>query len=132
MPLQSMALLTGCTISASGGTAQNFAADGTVVDRGIVVRDSAETDVRTQDFVQFRNMPGVLQRDGTWSKTKRVAKFVSPDLLSTGVQDMPFFEITFHGSPLHTPAKILAMKEKACQLLFDADVSLFWANGSLT
>lgn len=132
MSIQNMALLTGPTVSITGGTAQTFAPDGTVVNRGVSVSDVSESDIRTRDICVFKNSSGVLQPDGSWSKDRRSAKFVSPELLSDGNQDFPFFEITLVKSPLHDAAKLTAMKEKAIQLLADSDTANFWSTGALS
>lgn len=131
MSINNLTLLNGPTISVTGGTVQNFSPDGSDVKRGVQVADVAEADIRTRDLVVFKNTSGSLQTDGTWSKDRRSAKFVSPDLLPDGKQDFPFFEVTLVKSPLHDAAKLTAMKEKAAQLITDADLSSFWLTGSL-
>lgn len=131
MPISTASLLTGPTISVTGGTAQTFARDGLPVARGLSVSDVAEPDVRTRDSIVVKSTMGTLQTDGSWSKNRREAKFVSPDLLPDGTQDFPFFRIEYVGSPLHSAAKIAAMKEKAVQLLTDADFDSLWAMGSI-
>lgn len=130
--ISNLALLTGPTVSITGGTAQTFAVDGTDVKRGVQVSDSSEADIRTRDLCVFKNTSGQLQSDGTWSKYRRSAKFVSPEVLADGTQDFPFFEITLVKSPLHDAAKLTAMMEKAIQLLADSDVSGFWLTGALS
>lgn len=131
MPISTASLLTGPTISVTGGTAQTFARDGLPVTRGISISDTAEADVRTRDSIVVKSTMGTLQTDGSWSKNRREAKFVSPDLLPDGTQDFPFFRIEFVGSPLHTNAKIVAMKEKAVQLLTDSDFAGLWSMGAI-
>lgn len=131
MPISTASLLTGPTIAVSGGTAQTFARDGLPVVRGISISDVAEPDVRTRDSIVVKSTMGTLQADGTWSKNRREAKFVSPDLLADGTQDFPFFRIEYVGSPLHGSAKIAAMKEKAVQLLTDSDFAGLWTMGAI-
>lgn len=131
MAISSASLLTGPTIAVSGGTAQTFARDGLVVTRGISVSDINEADIRTRDSIVVKSTKGTLQTDKSWSKDRREAKFVSPELLSDGSQDFPFFRIEYVGSPLHSAAKIAAMKEKAVQLLTDADFANLWSMGAI-
>ena len=131
MSITNLTLLNGPTISVTGGTTQTFSPDGSDVKRGVQVADTAEADIRTRDLVVFKNTSGSLQSDGSWSKDRRSAKFVSPELLPDGKQDFPFFEITLVKSPLHGSAKLAAMKEKAIQLISDSDLSGFWLTGSL-
>lgn len=131
MPISTASLLTGPTISVTGGSAQIFARDGLPVTRGISVSDVAEADVRTRDSIVVKSTMGTLQPDGSWSKNRREAKFVSPDLLPDGTQDFPFFRVEYVGSPLHSAAKIAAMREKAVQLLTDADFANLWTMGSI-
>lgn len=131
MTISSASLLTGPTIAVTGGTAQTFARDGLVVTRGISVSDVNEPDIRTRDSIVVKSTKGTLQTDGSWSKDRREAKFVSPEVLANGSQDFPFFRIEYVGSPLHSSAKIAAMKEKAVQLLTDSDFSNLWAMGAV-
>lgn len=131
MPISTASLLTGPTITVVGGAAQTFARDGLPVTRGISVSDVAEADVRTRDSIVVKSTMGTLQTDGSWSKNRREAKFVSPDLLPDGTQDFPFFRVEYVGSPLHSAAKIAGMKEKAVQLLTDTDFDSLWAMGSI-
>lgn len=132
MPIQSASILIGPAISVSGGTAQTFSPDGNVISRGIQISDSSEADIRTRDLMIFKNTNGQLQSGNTWSKDKRSVKIVSPDLLPDGItQDFPFLEITLVKSPLHTAAKLTALKEKGIQVLNDADFAAFWTSGSM-
>lgn len=131
MSLVNMTLSSGATVSATGGTSVQFGPDGTIVNRGIAVADTTESDVRTQDKVIFKSTKGTLQSDGTWSKDRRSAKIVCPDLLSDGTQDFPSIEISYVGSPLNSAAKLAALKVYAAQVLIDTDTSSFWATGAL-
>lgn len=131
MSLVNLTLLSGATVGATGGTSVQFGPDGSVVTRGLAVVDTTESDIRTQDKVIFRGTKGTLQADGTWSKDRRSAKIVCPDLLSDGKQDFPSIEISYVGSPLNTAVKIAALKNYAAQLIIDSDMSAFWNTGSL-
>lgn len=132
MSITNASILVGPTVSITGGTAQAFSPDGTQIVRGIQISDSSEADIRTRDLIVLKNTNGSLQSDGKWSKDKRSAKVVSPELLPDGVtQDFPFFEITLVKSPLHTVAKLAALKEKAIQVINDTDFANFWSAGSL-
>lgn len=131
MPISTASLQTGATVTVAGGSAQTFARDGLPVTRGFSVSDTAEADIRTRDSIVVKNTQGTLQSDGSWSKNRREAKFVSPDLLPDGTQDFPFFRIEYVGSPLHSAAKIAAMKEKAIQILHDSDFGGFWSTGAM-
>lgn len=129
--IENMVLKTSPTIVVSNGTDQTFAPDGTLVSRGICVSDVAGTDVRTRAQVIFKNTNGTLQPSGTWSKSRRSAKFVQPGLLPDGSQDFPFLEVTLVVSPLWGASVINNLKEKAAQLLIDTDTTNFFATGSL-
>lgn len=131
MSLVNLTLLSGPSISVTGGTSVQFGPDGSIVNRGICVIDTTEADVRTQDKAIFKSVKGTLQQDGTWSKDRRSAKIVCPDLLSDGTQDFPAFEISYVGSPLNNAAKITALKAYAIQLINDPDCSPFWSTGAL-
>lgn len=131
MSIVNLTLLSGATVSATGGTTVTFGPSGAVVNRGIQVVDTAEADIRTQDMVTFKSVRGALQPDGTWSKNRFSAKITCPDLLSDSTQDFPSIEISYVGSPLNSAAKLAAIKSFAAQLLIDSDLTNFWANGSL-
>lgn len=132
MSIENASILVGPTISVTGGTAQSFSPDGTNVSRGVQISDSSEADIRTRDLLVFKNTNGQLQSDGKWSKDKRSCKVVCPDLLPDGVtQDFPFIEINLVKSPLHSAAKLVALKEKAIQVLNDTDFTGFWTSGSI-
>ena len=132
MPIKDLTLLAAPTISVTGGTSKAFAPDGTAVNRGIQVSDSSEPDIRTRDICVFKNSSGTLQADGKWSKDRRSAKIVSPEVLSDGTQDFPFIEISLVKSPLHGAAKLAALKEYAVQLLTDTDTATFWNTGAIS
>lgn len=131
MALTNIALLTGATVSATGGTAQTFAPNGTRVNRGISVSDIAVDNVLTQHSIVFKNTPGALQPDGTWSKDRREAKYVIPEVLADGTVDFATLEISMVKSPLRGLTTVNALKEKGAQLVIDADVSNFWATGAI-
>lgn len=131
MSLVNLTLLNGPTVSITGGTSVQFGPDGSIVNRGISVIDTTEADVRTQDKVVFKSIKGTLQQDGTWSKDRRSAKVVCPDLLSDGSQDFPAIEISYVGSPLNSAAKLTALKLYAIQVLNDSDTASFWSTGAL-
>lgn len=131
MSLTNLTLLSGATITATGGTAVNFGPDGSIVNRGIAVSDVAEADVRTRDICVFKNAKGTLQSDGSWSKDYRSAKVTCPDLLPDGTQDFPSIEIIYRGSPLNPATKLTALKTFAAQILIDSDTAGFWTSGTL-
>lgn len=131
MSLVNLTLLVGATVGVTGGTSVQFSPDGSEVSRGISVVDSTEADVRTQDKVIFKSTRGAIQQDGKWSKDRRSAKIVAPDLLSDGTQDFPYIEISYVGSPLNAAAKLAALKLYAIQLLNDSDTAAFWSTGAL-
>lgn len=129
MPISNMTLLTGPTISVSGGTTQTFATDGTIVSRGISVSDVAG-DTITKQSVVAKNTPGVLQPDKTYSKDRRSIKFVYPEVLADGTLDFAFIEVSLVKSPLRGAATVALLKEKGVQLIQDADLTNFWVMGS--
>ena len=132
MAITNLTLLTGPTISITGGTAQTFAPDGTVVNRGISVSDVAEDNVTARASCVVKNVKGVLQPDGSWSKDRRSAKIVMPGILADGTVDFAFLEITLVKSPLRGASTVTALKEKGIQLIHDADLTSFWSMGAIS
>jgi hypothetical protein len=131
MAITNLALLTGPTISVTGGTTQTFAPDGTKVNRGISVSDISVDSILARPSVVAKNTPGVLQPDKTWSKDRRELKYVIPEVLADGSIDFAFIEVAVVKSPLRGATTIAALKEKGVQLVNDADFSNFWSTGAI-
>jgi hypothetical protein len=129
MAISNMTLLTGTTVSATGGSNQVFAPDGTVVNRGISVSDVAG-DTVIRPSVVAKNTPGVLQPDKTYSKDRRSIKYVVPEVLADGSTDFAFIEVTMVKSPLRGASTVNALKEKGAQLIIDSELANFWSMGS--
>lgn len=131
MSISNLTLLNAPTISVSGGTTRTYGPDGTPITRGVQVSDISNADITTREACIFRNTNGQLQKDNTWSKDRRSAKIVSPAVLANGTQDFSYIEINLVKSPLRDANTLANLKEKAIQLLQDADVTAFWSTGSV-
>jgi len=129
--ISNLTLLTGATITPSGGTTQTFAPTGTNVSNGIEVSDVASTDYITQNRVQCKSkMP--TYSNGEYSKMKCSATFLMPTVDSTGKTQFNLVRVEIEKHPEFTSADLLELKKKGAQLLTDADLDAFWSNGSLS
>lgn len=131
MSFANLQLLNAPTIAVSGGTAQSFAPDGTIVTRGIQVADTSVDSVTSRPVVVAKNQPGTLQSNGSWSRDRRSVKYVLPEVLADKTVDFAFIEITVVKSPLRGASTINVLKEKGVQLIYDTDLTNFWQFGAL-
>lgn len=131
MSISNLTLLTAPTIAVTGGTTQTFAPNGTKVTRGVSVADVAATSILDQDTCVFKNTQGTLQSDGSFSKDRREAKYVHPYVFPDGSLDYAYIEVRLVRNPSRPATEVPLLKEKAVQLINDADLSNFWTNGSV-
>lgn len=133
MSLQNLTLLTGATVTASGGTTQTYGLTGQVINGGIEVIDASATDLRTAERVSFvSRMPKYNSTSGEYSKTKLTMVYKIPTVdAGTGLTyfNLGRIEVEVHPSlPAATQAQIW---NKLAQLCVDSDTSSFRTTGAL-
>lgn len=79
MGIQSLGLLAGATVSATGGTAFTMTPDGVDVTSGVHVADAAVSDFRVRPNATFKTKQPVLQQDGKYTREKRSVSYNVPD-----------------------------------------------------
>lgn len=131
MGIQNMTLLSGATVSATGGTTVNFAPDGVSVPNGVHVADSANADFKTRANVTLRTRNPQLV-NGVFTKNKRWVTYVAPQVLSSGdiVFNLVRVEVEFH--PDLAAADLTEMLKRGAQVMIDSDLATFWSMGSLS
>lgn len=131
MPLKTMGLATGATVTTTGGTALTFAADGLSVANGVHVIAPADVyNVRRQVTFKFRS-PTVDAKSGQWSKGKKTATFVQPVVLASGEIVFNTLRVELETHPETSDATCTDYLKIGAQLLTDSDTANFWAYGAL-
>jgi hypothetical protein len=133
MGLKTMSLLATATVSATGGTALAFADDGVSISNGLhlIVPADADYQTRRQATVKYRQ-PTVDVKTGVYSKDKKSVCLALPKVLSTGQVVFNTIRIEREVHPSLSAAEALELCNLGAQLLVDADVVAFWANGSMS
>jgi hypothetical protein len=133
MGLKNMSLLASATVSASGGTALVFADDGVTIQNGVHLMVPADADYQTrrQVTVKYR-APTLAPSTGVYSKDKKSISLALPMLLLDGRVVFNTIRIEREVHPSLSAANALELNNLGAQMLIDADVTAFWATGSLT
>lgn len=132
MGLQNCSILTGCTISATGGTARALSVSGESVPNGIKLRDLSVTDLRIQPtLVLSTTMPTVDNSGKYTGRFKSKAVYVEPFIQADGTISFDVIRIERSVSPERSAAAVAAMNVVGAQLFFDTDFTAFWASGSV-
>lgn len=130
MGLTSIGLLSGATLAASGGTALTLTTMANPSE-GVRVADATVADFRLRPTATFRSIIPVQNRDGSYSKDRRNASFVTPLFDSVSeVYENGVIRIERVLPAFATPAQALHLNYIVAQLLFDTDTASFWSTGS--
>lgn len=131
MPINGMQILSGATLSATGGTAKTFDVDGMNIANGVHVADLSVADFKLRPGITVKaRMPQRLA-NGTWQKGKFSAVITVPRLRSDGATvDYPLIRIEQEMSDESTIAEMTELRKQAAQLLFDTDMTQFWDSGN--
>lgn len=133
MGLKNMSILTGATITPSGGTAFVFADDGVTVPNGVHLSVPATADYRVRENATFKFKPPTLLSDGTYTRDKKEFTFVIPMILASGKVVFNVFRVSREVHPEFSAANCTNFNKLCSQMIAgDADTDGFWGNGSLT
>lgn len=133
MALKNMSLLAAATVAASGGTALVFADDGITISNGLHLIVPADTDYQTRRQVTVKYRPPVINaKTGAYGKDKKTITLVKPVTLTDGTVVFNTFRLEREVHPTLTAAEVLEMNNLAAQMICDADVTAFWATGSMS
>lgn len=131
MPIKGATLLSGGTVSATGGTSKTFTEVGETIKNGVKVADFSVTDSRVRPTISCVNRPAVLNSLGKYvSKDKKTIRLVYPRLEADGSVTFPLREIRCEDSPSMSDAEKAIMNSYAAQILCDADFSQFILYGT--
>ena len=127
----SITLLDGGTSSTAGGAAQEFDRTSTPVNNGVEYADVAEADFfARQKIILVSRMPS-LQSDGSWSKKKTSARFISPITLADGSISYNVTRVETELHPESSAANLTEHREYAAQMALDAELDDFYVAGTL-
>lgn len=130
MGAQNASLLTGATVSATGGTAQTFTPDGVSIANGVHLADAAEANYKLRNSLVLKTRNPSLV-NGVYGKAKRWATLTVPMVQEDGSIAFNLVRIEVEVSPEMSSVNQLDMLKRASQLFFDADLTAFWSTGSL-
>jgi len=131
MGIQSLAVSTGATLSASGGTTLTFSPDGTTIQNGVRLIVPADTTYTTRRNAVFKySAPVINPVDGSYKKDKKSVSYTQPLVLANGKVVFNTIRIEREVHPELSAAAALDLAIVGAQLLFDSDVTNFWSVGS--
>jgi hypothetical protein len=131
MPLKTMSLLTGTTLSATGGTAMAFTDDGVTIQNGVHLVVPATASYTVRESATFKYRPPALVK-GVYTRDKKSVSFNVPIILASGETVNNVIRVEREVHPEFSAANCVELNKKAAQLLFDSDTDNFWAAGSLS
>lgn len=131
MGLKSMSLLTGATVSATGGTALVFAESGNTITNGVALIVPADADYQTRRQATAKYRPPTLDtKTGTYGKDKKSVSYAVPYVLADGRVSFQTIRIECEVHPSYPAADALDLLKIGAQILTDTDAAAFWATGS--
>lgn len=132
MGIKSISLLTGATLSASGGSALAFADDGQSIPNGVHLVVPGDTDYQTRRQATVKYRPPTLDaRTGVFGKDKKTVSLVQPVVLASGQVVFNTVRIEREVHPSTSAADALDLLKVGVQFATDSDAEAFWAVGSL-
>lgn len=133
MGLKTMSLLTGATITPSGGSALVFADDGITIPNGLHLIVPADADYQTRRQATFKvRPPSIDAKTGVYGKDKKSVVYVQPVVLADGKVVFNTFRIEREVHPSTSAAAALDLNKVGSQLCSNAATDAFWANGSIS
>lgn len=132
MSLINSTLLSGATVSATGGTSKTFSAVGETIKNGVKVMDTSVTDARLRPTLTCVNRPAQMSAGVYISKDKKTMKLVSPKLLASGSIVYNVREIRIEDHPETTDAERDILDGYTAQLMFDSDFASFRRFGAVS
>lgn len=131
MPLNGAAVLTGSTLSATGGTSKTFTSDGQTVTNGLHLQDASIADFRIRPQITVKTRNPKRNPDGSYTKGKRWITLYAPKLKADGTIAPNVYRYESEIDPETTTAAELDDRKMFSQMLFDTDFESFHATGSL-
>jgi len=132
MGLKNMSLLSGGTVSTTGGTAMVFTDDGVTIQNGVHLVVPATADYRVRESATAKYRPPSVQPDGSYSKDKKQISFNVPMILASGKIVNNTIRVEREVHPEMSAANVANLNKIGAQLLTDTDLDNFWTAGSLS
>lgn len=132
MGLKTMSLLSGATVSASGGTAMAFIDDGVTIQNGVHLTVPATADARVRESATAKYKPAQVNADGSFTKDRKTISIAIPMVTAAGKIVYNSIRIEREVHPEFSVANCLVLNGLGAQALIDSDVALFWSAGSLS
>lgn len=131
MALANATLVTGATISVTGGSTMTLAPSGKEVPEGIELIDVNAADYRTRTSVTCRSKtPAYNSGTQQYSKGRNFVTVIQPKILADLSTVFPTARIELDFHPEQTAAERLEMRKLLAQTLVDSDFETFWVTGS--
>ena len=131
MALKNMSLLTGATITPSGGSALVFADNGQTIPNGLQLVVPADADYQTRRIVTIKyRAPALNAKTNSYGKDKKSVTLVKPVIMADGSVVFNTWRIERELHPSTSAADATDGNKVASQFLTDADCDAFWATGS--
>lgn len=130
MPIQNATILSGATVSATGGTSSILSLTGSEVAHGIQVADMSVTDFRTRPFANFKQRQPRLSGK-VYTKARNEAMIAFPKICADGSTAFPLVRVIVEPHPEQTDAEVEKMLTWGAQLCFDTDFKPFFKTGAL-
>jgi hypothetical protein len=132
MGLKTMSLLTGATVSASGGTALAFLDDGISIQNGLHMVVPSDTDYQTRRQATAKVKQPILDpKTGAYGKDRKTISLTFPMVLPDGKVIFNVIRVEREVHPSFSAANALELNKLGAQLLIDSDCADFWAAGTL-
>lgn len=132
MGLKTLSLLSGATISASGGTALVFATNGKTIADGLQLVIPADADYQTRRMLTAKvKQPSINPKTGAYGKDKKSLCLAKPKVLPTGEVIYETIRCEREMHPSSSAAECAEMNKLGAQLFSDSDLDAYWANGSM-
>lgn len=130
MGLKTMSLLTGATVSATGGSALVFASDGQTIQNGLHLIVPADADYQTRRSVTIKHrLPTLDSKTGAYGKDKKSMVYAQP-IVVDGKVFYNTYRVEREVHPSTSAAAALDLLVVGAQMVTDADAAGFWATGS--
>jgi len=132
MSVRNMTLKTGGTNSVASGTDLVFADDGVTIQNGVHLSVPATSDYRVRQTATLKYKPPTLLPDGTYTRDKKEVSYTVPFVRADGKVVFNVLRISREVDPELGASAVTDLNTIGAQLLFDSDMTNFWAAGSLS
>lgn len=120
------------SLTVVGGSDKTFSPDGVDVKGGIHLANAAQTDFRIREILILKNKPPTLLSDGSYSKNRLSAVYISPFILASGKIAFDLIRMEREIHPEVSAAAALEHNLVGAQVLSASAFATFWSGGNLS